>query len=258
MSLLWTIFTILFGLSVGSFLNVVIYRLPRGQSIVIPRSFCPQCGRFVRWFDNIPLLSFLILHGKCRSCQKPISWQYPLVELLTGGLAVATLVKLGPSVIALLYFLLLVSPLIAITFIDLRHQIIPDVISLPGIGAGLLVTQQTVVDSLLGLAVGSFLLFAVGWAYEKTRKREGLGMGYVKLAAMLGAFFGWKGVLLILLLSSLSGSLVGLLLILIWGKGMKFAIPFGPFLALGALLHFFCGPQLIEIYLRFTQQILLN
>ena len=252
---------ILLGLLVGSFLNVVICRLPLGQSIVVPRSHCPQCGRFIPWYDNIPLISFLLLVGSCRFCQKKISWQYPLVELVTGLLSFLTFLKFGSLTASLLYFLLLVCPLIAITFIDFHHKIIPDVISLSGIPVGLIVSLlvfgiswKTLNYSLLGILTGGGALFLVSWIYEKTRKREGLGMGDVKLTAMLGAFFGWKGVFFVLLMSSMIGSIVGLVLILIYRKGLQYAIPFGPFLAAAALLYLYFGPELITFYLSLTQR----
>lgn len=260
-SLPWTLFTILFGLCIGSLLNVVIYRLPRGESIVTPRSHCPPCGHSIRWYDNIPLLSFLLLKGHCRSCQKPISWQYPLVELLTGCLSFLVFKKFG-GIPYFLYFLLLVCPLIAITFIDLKHQIIPNWISLPGIGAGLLTScllsgsrLETIVQCWWGIMAGGGALFLVSWLYEKIRKKEGIGMGDVKLAAMLGAFFGWKGVFFILLLSSLLGSIAGFFLILFFRKGFQDALPYGPFLAGAALIQLFFGSELISLYLQFTQRL---
>ena len=248
--------SLLFGLLVGSFLNVVILRLPQGQSVVLPRSFCPSCGRFLRWYDNIPLLSFAILGGECRFCKKAISWQYPLVEILTGLLSLVTFWKFG-MIPYLLNFLLLICPLIALSFIDLRHRILPDLITLPGIAAGLLVSLvdgefrlASLFPSLLGILAGGGTLFLIAWIYEKTRRQEGIGMGDVKLAAMLGGFFGWKGVFLTLFLSSLAGSLVGLILIVILRKGLKYAIPFGPFLALGGLVNLYFGRELIWFYLR--------
>ena len=250
----------LLGLVVGSFLNVVIYRLPRALSVVTPRSHCPRCGTTVRWFDNIPLLSFLLLGGRCRSCHAAISWQYPLVELITGSLAFALSLKFGASGAALLYFFLLVCPLVAISFIDLHHKIIPDLLSLPGMATGLItqlvlkgVSWQTLFNVLGGILAGGGTLYLIGWLYEKTRHREGLGMGDVKLAAMFGAFFGWKAVFLILLLSSFIGSVVGLGFILIRRKGLQFEIPYGPFLSAGAIFYLFWGPKLITLYLDWVR-----
>lgn len=253
------IISLLFGLLIGSFLNVVISRLPKGESIVTPRSHCPDCGQMIVWYDNIPVLSFFILKGKCRSCGKPISLRYPVVELLTGLLSYLTYWKFGFGISYFCYFLLLVAPLIAITFIDLKHQIIPNQISLPGIAAGAItslalfgINQETFSWIFLGILAGAGTLFLVGWSYEKIKKREGLGMGDVKLAAMLGAFFGWKAVFLILLLSSLLGSLIGGLLLLMTRKGLKEPIPFGPFLAGAGLTHLFWGNELIRWYLHWT------
>lgn len=248
---------VLFGLVVGSFLNVVICRLPLGQSVVTPRSYCPHCGHFIRWYDNIPIASFVCLGGQCRFCKKGISWQYPLVELVTALLSFLVSMKFGNLLSYFLYFPFLVCPLIALSFIDLKHRTIPDLLSLPGIGAGLLVALvhrgihwEVFFQSLAGIAAGGGSLLLVGWAYEKIRKQEGLGMGDVKLAAMLGAFFGWKGIFLILMLSSLLGSLAGLALILFLKKGLRFAIPYGPFLSAGGLLTLFFGNEWLTLYLR--------
>lgn len=253
-------FAFLFGLILGSFLNVVIYRLPRGQSIVKPRSHCPQCGRFIPGYDNIPVLSFLWLRGRCRVCKKRISVQYPVVEIVTSVLSLMIYWKFGGGLPYLFYFLFLAAPLVAITFIDLEHKIIPDVLTLPGIGLGflsaLLLTGGPLTDSVLksfwGFLAGGGALFLVSWTYEKLRHQEGIGGGDIKLAAMLGAFFGWKGAFLVLFFSSLLGSIAGLLLITLFRKGLKFAVPYGPFLAMGALLYLFCGEEIVRRYLEFT------
>lgn len=255
--------SILLGLIIGSFLNVCIYRLPRGMSIVIPRSHCPDCGRFVAWYDNIPLLSFLFLMGRCRQCRKKIPWRYPLVELLSGALSYLVFLKFGAGLPYLFYFVLLAAPLVVITLIDLEHLIIPDLLSLPGIGVGLLSSLflsegpllESLIDSVLGLLSGGLALFLVSWVYEKLRRQEGIGGGDIKLAAMLGAFFGWKGVVLILFFSSLLGSLTGLFLILVYRKGLKTVIPYGPFLSAGALFYLFLGPELVSWYLGLTQKL---
>lgn len=247
----------LFGLLVGSFLNVCIVRLPHRESIVRPRSHCRKCRRMIPWYDNIPLVSYLALRGRCRSCHAPIPLQYPLVEALTGVMMVATYLKFGLSLPFGLYFFLLVAPLIVITLIDLEHRIIPNVISLPGIGAGLVtvlligkeVVAMRLTQSLMGIVAGGGSLFLVSWVYEKLRHREGIGMGDVKLAAMFGAFFGAQGVLVILLLASFFGSVVGIFLMLFFRKGLKTAVPFGPFLAGGALIYLFFGSELLSWYL---------
>ena len=251
---------LLFGSLVGSFLNVVIYRLPQGLSVVTPRSYCPSCRRTVRWYENIPVFSYLFLAGRCHGCRARISFRYPLVEILTAVLASAVVVKFGLTARAGYYFLFFVSPLIAITLIDLDHQIIPDELSLPGIALGLLGSAwlgphawvENTIQSGLGILAGGGVLFTISWFYEKVRHQEGLGGGDVKLAAMIGAFLGWRAVFMVLLLSSLLGSVVGLLLMIIFRKGLKLAIPFGPFLAGASLLYLFYGHELINLYLKWT------
>ena len=253
-----------FGLILGSFLNVCIFRLPYEESIVKPRSHCRGCGAQISWYDNIPLFSYLWLKGACRYCHESIPLQYPLVEAVTGVLSAGTLYKFGYSTSYLLYFLLLVAPLIVIAFIDLGHRIIPNVISIPGIGAGILTTSllgpglhpvDRLLFSLIGIATGGGALFLVSWLYEKLRGQEGIGMGDVKLAAMFGAFFGWKGVFVILMLSSLLGSLVGIFLMVVLKKGLKYAVPFGPFLAGGALIYLFYGNALLSWYLGYATHV---
>jgi len=248
---------------VGSFLNVCIHRLPKRQSVVIPRSYCPDCGRFIRWYDNIPLVSYLLLGGRCRVCKRLISPRYPLVEALTAVLSVLVYVKFGLTWAYVFYFLLLAAPLVAVTFIDLAHKIIPDTITLPGIVAGLAATVVlsglplvgALSQSFLGILAGGGTLFAISWLYEKLRHQEGIGGGDVKLAAMLGAFFGWKAVFVILFLASLLGSVVGLLLLAARSKKSQSSIPFGPFLSAGALLYLFVGKQLIHWYLSATYKL---
>jgi len=211
-------FLFVFGAVVGSFLNVVIHRLPHPDlSIVRPRSRCPRCDALVRWYDNIPLLSFALLRARCRGCGGAISWRYPLVELLTAGLAVALFLQLGPGLGLPLYFVFCAS-LVAISFIDLDHQIIPNEISLPGILAGFGVSflgyDGFWIESLIGIAVGGggLLLLTMGWAL--IRGKWAMGMGDVKLLAMIGAWLGWRALLFVLLFASLQGVLaaVGLLI----------------------------------------------
>lgn len=252
--------TALFGLCVGSFLNVCIVRLPRRVSVATPPSHCPQCQTKIRWYDNIPLLSFVALGGRCRRCGAVIGWRYPAVELLTAGMAMLTYAYFPEPWVWALWFLTFVAPLLVITFIDLEHRIIPDLISLPGIVVGLAVRVvfayadmgdyfDQVADGVLGLVVGGGTLFIISWVYYRLRKHEGIGGGDIKLAAMLGAFLGWKAVLCIFLLSSVTGSVVGLVTIGILRKGMRYAIPFGPFLAFGALVYLFWGEALLTWYL---------
>jgi leader peptidase (prepilin peptidase)/N-methyltransferase len=190
--------------------------------------------------------------GKCRYCKRPISFQYPLVEGITALCSLCLFIKFGPS-LSFLFFIAFVSALIVITVIDLYHQIIPDVISLPGIGVGLIASfilpKITFLNSLIGVLLGGGSLFIVGTLYQWIFKREGMGGGDVKLLAMIGAFLGWKAVILTILLSSLIGSLTGILIMVLKGKDFKYAIPFGPFLSLGAVISLFYGEEIISWYL---------
>jgi leader peptidase (prepilin peptidase) / N-methyltransferase len=243
----------LFGLFIGSFLNVCIYRIARDESVVWPASHCPQCGAHIKPWDNIPVISYLILKGKCRNCSEPISIRYPVVELLSGLLAVSLLYRFGPTVSFLIYYLW-ACVLLVITFIDLDIQIIPDRLSLGGIVAGLLVLYWlpvTYKDALLGLVLGGGLLLAIIYGYYFLTKKEGMGGGDVKLLAMIGVFTGWQGVLFTVFISSLMGTMVGIPYGLIKQGTLKAAIPFGPFLALGALLYVFWGQQIIDWYFGF-------
>jgi len=251
---MWHIVSILFGALIGSFLNVCIIRLPKEESIVWPGSHCPQCKKPIKFYDNIPLISYIFLRGKCRHCHRPISFQYPLVEGITAIGSLVLFTKFGPSLSYLVYFLL-VSALIAITVIDLYHQIIPDVISLPGIAVGLLasliIPQITFSNSLVGILLGGGSLFLVATLYQWLFKREGMGGGDVKLLAMIGAFLGWKAVILTILLGSLIGSITGIIIILLKGKDFKYAIPFGPFLSLGAVIALFYQDEIISWYMQY-------
>jgi len=247
------LFVFLLGCCVGSFLNVCIYRLPQDLSIVAPRSYCPQCRAPIHGYDNIPLVSYLLLRGKCRNCGTRITWRYPLVEALSGGFAVALFVKYGLG-FSFFSYSAFTAALLVITFIDLDHRIIPDLISLPGIGIGFLLSffepSLSVKDSLIGLVAGGGSLYLVAVAYEALTKREGMGGGDVKLLAMIGAWLGWKAVLFTLFFASLSGTVIGGGAMLAQKQGRHSAIPFGPFLAFGALAYLFFGPQLIDWYLN--------
>jgi len=248
------LFSIIFGAMVGSFLNVCIFRLPKEESIIWPGSHCPYCKNPIEFYDNIPLVSYILLKGKCRHCKKPISFQYPSIEGITALSSLFLIIKFGPSLSYLFYFAF-VAALIVITVIDLYHQIIPDVISLPGIGMGLLasliIPQITFFNSLIGVLLGGGSLFIVGTFYQWLFKREGMGGGDVKLLAMIGAFLGWKAVILTILLSSLIGSIIGILIMVIKGKDFKYAIPFGPFLSLGAVIALFYQNEIISWYLQY-------
>lgn len=241
------------GAMVGSFLNVCIYRLPQGLSIAAPRSFCPGCQTPIKAYDNIPIISFLLLGGKCRKCGIRISWRYPLVEALTGGLALAFFLKIGLTVSFFALFCF-AAALVVITFIDLDHRLIPDVVSLPGIVIGFLLAllgvQLNIWTSLIGILVGGGSLYLVAIVYEAVTKREGMGGGDVKLLAMIGAWLGWKAVLFTLFFSSLTGSLIGGAIMMVRKEDSKLAVPFGPFLALSALAYVFFGEKLIRWYLN--------
>ena len=242
------------GLCIGSFLNVVIYRLPLGQSIATPPSRCRKCGYLLQWFDNIPVLSWLFLRGRCRKCGVGVSIQYPLVELITGALFVLVIWMTPPEPL-LASRLILVCILIALFGIDLEHQILPNVITLPGIAIGVLlslIAPPGWKDSLLGVLLGGGILYAIAGAYYLWRREEGMGMGDVKMLAMIGAFLGWKAVLVTLVLSSFAGAFVGLgMMAAQRGTTMKFALPFGTFLALGAVVAMFVGDPLVAWYAGF-------
>jgi len=245
------VIAIILGLIFGSFFNVCIYRIPLDMSVVSPPSHCPNCGRNLPFWLNVPLLTYVVLRGRCWFCRQPISLQYPLVEALTGLLFGAAAYRFGLSP-ALAGALLLISLLVPITFIDLEHQIIPDRFSLTGIVLGLAGAWWWVPmpwwESLLGAFLGWFSLWLVAAGYYYATGRDGMGGGDLKLLAMLGAFLGYKALLPIILLSSLSGAVIGLGLVAWKGKDGRYAIPFGPFLAVGGLIYLFFGVQLIELY----------
>jgi leader peptidase (prepilin peptidase)/N-methyltransferase len=236
------VFFSLAGAAVGSFLNVCILRIPEGLSIVSPPSRCPRCGHPIRFYDNIPIISYLLLRGKCRDCEERISPRYPLVEFLTAIASWILFRKYGltPGYPVVFVF---ICALIVITFIDLDHQIIPHVLTLSGIPIfallSILFMGQRAIDVFLGIMIGAGTLYFVAVYYEALTNREGMGGGDINLFAMLGAFLGWESLLFILLVSSLLGALVGLAAILIKGKNMRYAVPFGPFLCIAAVLYLF-------------------
>jgi len=233
----------LVGACIGSFLNVVIHRLPRGESIVSPRSRCPGCGRAIPPWENIPIVSFLALGGKCAGCGMEISWRYPAVELLTASGFAALFLLDGPG-IPLLRDLLFVSLLLPIAFIDIDHRIIPDELSLGGLAAGLLFSFLPGGDwkgSLTGALLGGGILYATAFLYEKIRGAEGMGGGDIKLLAMIGAFIGWRGTLATIFFGALLGAIGGMLAMRKGGDGLKTAIPFGPYLCAAALVARYLG-----------------
>ncbi len=239
--------TLILGLLFGSFFNVCIYRIPQGESIVFPGSHCPRCNHALTPWDNIPVISFLLLRGKCRFCQAPISWRYPLVELLTAGLFLLVVHSFSLTWSTLVY-LILTSAFIVISFIDFDHQIIPDKISLPGILIGFaasFVLPLHWYDSLLGILFGGGIIMAVGYLGEWVFKKEAMGGGDVKLMAMIGAFLGWKSALLTIFFASLIGAIIGIVMKRITGKEY---LPFGPFLSIGAFLTFLWGERFLLWY----------
>jgi len=252
-------FIFLFGLCIGSFLNVCIYRLPRENlDIGHPkRSMCPHCGSQLHFWENIPLISYIFLLGKCRTCKMGISIRYPVVELISGCFAIAISLKFGLTITGLIYYLLLIS-LVVITFIDLDFQIIPNTISLPGIVIGLIasfyLSEISVQDSLLGILIGGGLFYLIAYIFVTIRGIEGMGMGDVKLLAMLGAFFGLKGVMFIIFISSIIGTFAGMM-VMIQTRSFTFKqkIPFGPFLSIAAMIYIFWGELLIYYYIMWLR-----
>ncbi|UCF90034.1 MAG: prepilin peptidase [Desulfobacterales bacterium] len=251
MSYLPEIFSFLFGLCIGSFLNVCIYRLPVSKSIVHPRSMCPHCGSFIDFYDNIPILSYLWIKGRCRHCRTPIPFRYPVVEFLGGLFALGTYLKFGFTFEAILYYAF-IATLLVITFIDIDHQIIPDIITLSGIplcfAASFFLPTVNYIDSLIGILTGGGSLFLVAWIYNVITKKEGMGGGDIKLLAMIGAVVGWQGVLFTIFVASAVGTLSGLAVILQARKSLKLAVPFGPFLSIGSIAYIFFGPELVRWY----------
>lgn len=235
------------GASVGSFMNVCVSRLPRGESLVRPRSKCPGCGGPIAWYDNVPLLSWVLLRGRCRECRQPISVQYPAVELITAGIWVGMALLYGPTWRAL-QGSILISLLFTISVIDARHYLIPDALSLGGLGAGLALSllpgPPSMVTSLIGAALGFGVLLAVGVVGEWVFKKPAMGGGDIKMMAMVGAFLGPAGAMLTIFLGALAGTLVFAPLSL----KTKKEVPFGVFLGLGAAIAFLFGEALVEWY----------
>jgi leader peptidase (prepilin peptidase)/N-methyltransferase len=238
------------GLVVGSFLNVCICRLPQRTSVVFPASHCPRCNRTLRWFENIPVASWVALRGRCRTCRTWIGATYPLVELTTGVVFAGAYLIYGWTPL-LAVRLLFACAMIVLFVIDLRHRILPNAITIPGIAAGLVfgaVLPPGWVAALVGAAVGGGVLYAIAEAYYRLRGVEGLGMGDVKMLAMIGAFLGPQLTLVTLVLASLSGSIVGVTLIVSGRGGMQAALPFGTFLAAGALVAAVSGDAMLAWY----------
>lgn len=251
LQLLIALYVAIFGLIVGSYLNVVIYRLPLGLSTVYPRSRCPGCGSLIRARDNVPVFSFLLLRGRCRHCGTAISWRYPLVEAATGALFLACLLRYGlaPQTLVAITFACL---MLVLALIDYDHMLLPDRITLPGIAVGL-ATQLVaplagLVPAAIGALLGAGILLAVWGLWWVVRREEGMGLGDVKMLALVGAFLGWQGVLVTLFCGALSGSVVGLALMRRGSVDMRSKLPFGVFLALGGLVALFFGDALVAWY----------
>jgi leader peptidase (prepilin peptidase)/N-methyltransferase len=266
--------SVLFGLLIGSFLNVVIHRLPimmeRGWqaecaelaggpaptfeplSLVKPRSRCPQCGRPIRALENIPIISYLLLRARCPGCGKPISVRYPLVEAVTGLLFGYAAWRFGPS-LAAAGAMLFIAAMVALTFIDVDKQLLPDDITLPLLWAGLLInlngTFASLPNAVIGATAGYLLLWAVYWLFKLATGKEGMGYGDFKLLAAIGAWFGWQMLPLVILLSSFVGALVGIGLIVLAKHGRSVPIPFGPYLAAAGVIALFWGKHLNQAYL---------
>ena len=238
------------GLTIGSFLNVVVHRVPRRESVVSPGSRCPACGYALRAADNIPVLSYLLLAGRCRQCGVRISPRYPLVELVTAAIFVLHYFVFGWTPL-LAVRLLFAASLVALFAIDLEHHLLPDVITLPGIGVGLLASvflPPGIRDALIGILAGGGVLWLIGEAYYRYSGEEGMGGGDVKMLAMIGAFLGWQLVIVTLVFSSIAGSVIGILLIVSKRGGMKYALPYGTFLSIAALVASLAGAQIIDWY----------
>lgn len=257
----------LFGLLIGSFLNVCIYRMPRDLSVVRPRSYCPACSRQIAWYDNAPLISFLLLRGRCRHCGGAISFRYPLVELLTGSLFFAAVWLNGPTAEAL-KLCLFAAVMVELVVSDLESRILPDEFTIGGILTGALLAAVTpmpaglasvflpfrhwrvvsLAESAAGAVIASAALWSVGWLYQKIRHREGLGFGDVKMIAVIGAFLGLHRTMLVLMLGSIAGSIVGLLFIYLARKDAStYELPYGSFLGAAAVIYAYAGPLLFDV-----------
>jgi leader peptidase (prepilin peptidase) / N-methyltransferase len=271
MHILVAIIAGLFGTIFGSFLNVVIHRLPREESIVFPSSHCPSCGVAIRPYDNIPVLSYIFLGGRCRACKSSISLRYPAVELLTGILWTLVALHAGPSLI-LPFDLIFVTAIVALIFIDAEHMILPNAITYPGLIFALiarlivpnldglspllygpLITWPNWAISLVGAIIGALIgggsLYLTGWVWEKLRNVEAMGLGDVKMMFMVGAYLGWRLTILTIFFSVIAGSLAGILLMIKRGeRDMQMLLPFGIFLGLGAIASLLIGSPIVEWY----------
>lgn len=263
-TLYFTVMSFLGGLCVGSFLNVCIFRIPLDKSIVRPRSFCPACLTPIAGYDNIPVISYLLLRGRCRHCHAPISLRYPLVELMTAVLFLAIWNLYGPTWLTPIY-MVVVSGLILGSFVDIDHMILPDRVTLGGMISGLILSYfvpslhgvedgvRSLIASGIGLATGAGILYVVGVLGKAAFKKDAMGLGDVKLLGAIGAFFGWQAVLFTIVISSVIGTVVGVLLIALGGLELRGRMPFGPYLALAAVVWMLGGDALWDWYLAFIR-----
>ena len=243
----------LLGLAIGSFLNVVIHRLPRRESLVSPGSRCPSCGYALRAADNIPIVSYVLLRGRCRKCGARISPRYPAVELVTAVVFVLHYTVFGWTPL-LAVRLLFSAALVALFVIDLEHKLLPDAITLPGIAVGLVASvflPPGLRDALIGMIGGGGVLWLIGEAYYRYAGEEGMGGGDVKMLAMIGAFLGWQLVLVTLVFSSIAGAVIGLVVIALRRGDMKYALPYGTFLSIAGVISSLYGDQIFRWYTGF-------
>lgn len=270
-TILLNIYIGLFGLVLGSFLGMASYRLPHGESIVTPRSKCTHCGHGIAWYENIPVLSYLFLRGHCRYCHEGISALYPILELTTATLTLLAYHKFGSNLRFALYLTTLIAPMLLLGFIDWKYLLLPDVVTLPGTVIAFIVhwvdgrflvpvegvtSLSLLLESLIGALVGAGTLFLLAWLYLKIRKKEGMGGGDIKLAAMIGAFFGWHAIFFVFLLASLVGLLLGVVLILVKRQDTQMQLPFGTCLAMTAILYLFYGRELLLAYLTWFSKLI--
>lgn len=242
------------GAIIGSFLNVLIYRLPRGENFVLSRSHCPHCDTLIRWYDNIPIVSFIVLRGRCRQCKESISWRYPLIEFATAAIFLCSYLCYGLT-IRMAGIDIFLALLLVVIVTDFRHYLIPDKITIPGMVLGLLYSLYnptvTPLESAIGLLGGGITLLLLAWLGEKVFKKEALGGGDIKLAAMLGAWLGWQNLALIFLLGAFLGLIFAIIRLLTAAdREQARLIPFGPFLALAAVIALFWGQALINLYVE--------
>jgi leader peptidase (prepilin peptidase)/N-methyltransferase len=246
----------IFGLILGSFLNVCISRLPAGESVVSPRSRCPSCRTLIQWYDNIPVLSYVVLGGKCRRCHTAISARYPAIELATSLAFVVQGMAFGLTPGPLLARLVFTALLIALFGTDLETQRLPNVLTYGGIVAGLafsLAFPPYIVASLIGAALGGGVLWLVRWSWRLATGKDGMGLGDVKMLAMIGAFLGWQQVAVVLFLASIAGAVIGLGLAVLGGRSLQTRLPFGTFLAIAAFAASIFGDSLVRWYVGFYQ-----